>query len=184
VEFPSESHEPAELEVMLSGCSSDPERKAVREAFHTFSNGDPGAFSVKLAVLLTAHARALQSAPEAFVKVGQQVASEVVSAIGSHRLSVKEAAAVLSKEAAAISQQSTLAGQDLAQLREEFAKAIAAVQHLLCSIVEERKTIQAAVQGILSLSERRIMLGLVTAFAAGAGCCGATVWLWRSLCGF
>src|SRR5262245_13495639 len=102
---------------MLAGCATDAERKAVREAFYTFAQGDPGAFGVQFAVLLTAHARALKSAPEAFAKAGQRVSTEVIEAIGSHRLSVKEAAAVLSKEAANVGQQATLAGQDLAQLR-------------------------------------------------------------------
>ena len=184
VEFPAEVREPATLEVMLSGCSTEPERKAVREAFHTFAQGDPGAFSVQLAVLLTAHARALKSAPEAFAKVGQRVSAEVIDAIASHRLSVKEAAAVLSKEAAAVAEQSTLAGQDLARAREELVKCAAALQSLSSGIVEERKTIQAAAQAILSISERRIVIGLVAAFAAGLGCCGAAVWIWRSLCAF
>ncbi len=34
-----------ELEVMLSGCANDAERKAVLEAFHVFSQGDPGALA-------------------------------------------------------------------------------------------------------------------------------------------
>ena len=84
IDFPVEEHEPAALEVMLAGCATDAERKAVREAFYTFAQGDPGAFAVQLAVLLTAHARALKTAPEAFRKAGERVSSEVVETIASH----------------------------------------------------------------------------------------------------
>jgi hypothetical protein len=183
LDFPPEAREAPELEVMLGGCATDAERKAVREAFYTFAQGDPGAFGVQFAVLLMAHARALKSAPEAFAKVGQRVSAEVTDAIASHRLSVKEAAAVLSKEAATVADQSALAGQDLAQLREELVKCVGALQNLSLGIVEERKTIQAAAQAILFISERRIIFGLVVAFAAGVGSCGAAVWIWRLACG-
>jgi hypothetical protein len=101
IELPTKEHERPELEVMLSGCSSDSERKAVREAFHTFAQGDPGAFGVQFSVLLSAHANALKSASE--------------------------------------------------------------------RIIEERKLVQLACESILSLSERRIMIGLLLAFLCGMG---------------
>jgi len=184
VEFPVEASEPAELEVMLAGCATDAERKAVREAYHTFAQGDPGAFSVQLAVLLTAHARALKTAPEAFRKVGERVSSEVIEAIGSHRLSVKEAAAVLAKEAANVGQQAALAGQDLGHLREELSKCSEALRTIFAGVIDERRAIQAAVQSLESISERRILIGLTAAFSAGAVSCGVGVWIWRVLCGF
>ena len=136
IDFPVEEHEPAALEVMLAGCVTDAERKAVREAFYTFAQGDPGAFAVQLAVLLTAHARALKTAPEAFRKAGERVSSEVVETIASHRLSVREAAAVLSKEAANVGQQAV--GRVLA-LDEE-------------SITEERELVTAQLMQFLLLS--------------------------------
>jgi hypothetical protein len=92
-------NESPELEVMLSGCATDAERKAVRDAFHTFAQGDPGAFGVQFAVLLQAHANALKSASE--------------------------------------------------------------------RITEERKLIQVAAESMLSISERRIIIGLALAFLCG-----------------
>jgi hypothetical protein len=99
IELPAKEHEQPELEVMLSGCATEPERKAVREAFHTFAQGDPGAFGVQFSVLLIAHAHALKAASE--------------------------------------------------------------------RIREERKLVEAAAESMLSISERRIMIGLAIAFLLG-----------------
>lgn len=102
-----------ELEVMLSGCATDAERKAVRGAFHVFAQGDPGAFGVQFSVLLTAHANALKSASE--------------------------------------------------------------------RITEERKLIQQTAESMLSISERRIILGLLLAFALGVVSCAVVISTWRLL---
>ena len=184
IDFPVEGHEPAALEVMLAGCATDAERKAVREAFYTFAQGDPDAFAVQLAVLLTAHARALKTAPEAFRKAGERVSSEVIETIASHRLSVKEAAAVLSKEAANVGQQAALAGQDLCQLREELSKCSDGLRNIFAGVIDERRAIQAAAESLESISERRILIGLAAAFVAGAASCGLVPWIWRLVCTF
>ena len=47
VVFPDPPHERPELEFILSGCTTDDERKAIAQAFHTFAQGDPGGFSVQ-----------------------------------------------------------------------------------------------------------------------------------------
>jgi hypothetical protein len=169
---------------MLRGYATDAERKAVREAFYTFAQGDPGAFGVQFAVLLMAHARALESAPEAFAKVGQRVSAEVTDAIASHRLSVKEAAAVLSKEAANVGQQAALAGQDLCQLRDELSKCSDALRNIFAGVTDERRAIQAAAQASESISERRILIGLTAAFIVGAASCGLALWILRLVCTF
>ena len=183
LDFPPEAHEAPELEVMLAGCATDPERKAVREAFHTFSQGDPGAFSIQLAVLLTAHARALKAAPDAFNKAVANTFSEVNDTVVSHRLAVKEAQAALSKDVATLGQQAALAKGDLGQLREELSKCSEALQKIFAGIIDERRAFQAAAQALESISERRIVMGLVSAFAAGVASCGVAVWIWRALCG-
>jgi hypothetical protein len=184
IDFPAEAHEAPELEVMLAGCATDAERKAVREAFYTFAQGDPGAFAVQLAVLLMAHARALKTAPEAFRKTGERVSSEVIEAIASHRLSVKEAAAVLSKEAANVGHQAALAGQDLCQLREELSKCSGALRNIFAGIIDGRRAIHAAAESLESISERRILIGLTAAFVVGAASCGLALWIWRLVCAF
>src|SRR6516164_8712722 len=184
IDFPVEEHEPAALEVMLAGCANDGERKAVRDAFYTFAQGDPDAFAVQLAVVLTAHARALKAAPEAFRKAGERVSSEVVETIASHRLSVKEAAAVLSKEATNVGQQAALVGQDLCQLRKELSKCSDALRNIFAGVIDERRAIQAAAQSLESISERRILIGLTAAFVAGAASCGLALWIWRLVCTF
>ena len=168
---------------MLAGCATDPERKAVREAFHTFSQGDPGAFSIQLAVLLTAHAQALKAAPDALKKAVANTFSEVNDTVASHRLAVKEAQAALSQDVETIGQQVALANGDLGQLREELSKCSEALQKIFACIIDERRAIQAAAQALESISERRIVMGLVAAFAAGVASCGVAVWIWRALCG-
>jgi len=183
IDFPPEAHEAPELEVMLAGCATEPERKAVREAFHTFSQGDPGAFSIQLAVLLTAHARALRAAPDAFKKAVANMFSEVSDTVASHRLAVKEAQAALSKDVATVGQQAALAQGDLGQLREELSKCSETLQKLFAGVIDERRAVQAAAQALESISERRIVMGLVAAFAAGVASCGVAVWIWRALCG-
>jgi hypothetical protein len=82
--------EPPEMEVMLSGCANDAERKAVREAFHVFAQGDPGAFSVTFAVLLQAHASALKSCS---VRISEErklveAAAQSIASISEKRIAV------------------------------------------------------------------------------------------------
>jgi Flp pilus assembly pilin Flp len=182
IDFPAEAHEAAELEVMLAGCATEAERKAVREAFYTFAQGDPGTFGVQFAVLLAAHARALKAAPEALKKAVTGTFGEVNNTVASHRVAVKQAQATLSQEVATVGQQAAVANQDLRQLREELSKCSGTLQDVFAGLVEERKTIQAATGTILSISERRIIFGLLAAFAAGVVSCGAAVWIWTVLC--
>src|SRR5260370_39060468 len=100
VVFPDPPHERPELEFILSECTTDDERKAIAQAFHTFAQGDPGSFSVQFEVLLQAHSEALKSAPK---RLGKAVATEF-SNIGdlllAHRASVKEAGTAIVKHAA------------------------------------------------------------------------------------
>jgi hypothetical protein len=112
------------------------------------------------------------------------MSSEVVETIASHRLSVREAAAVLSKEAANVGHQAALAGQDLCQLREELSKCSDALRNIFAGVIDERRAIQAAAQSLESISERRILFGLTTAFIVGAASCGLALWIWRLVCAF
>jgi hypothetical protein len=114
----------------------------------------------------------------------QSQSSEVIETIASHRLSVKEAAAMLSKEAANVGQQAALAGQDLCQLREELSKCSDALRNIFAGVIDERRAIQAAVQSLESISERRILIGLTATFVAGAASCGLALWIWRLVCEF
>ena len=70
--LPDPPHERPELEFILSGCTTDDERKAIAQAFHTFAQGDPGSFSVQFAVLLQAHAKRLNRLPRGLAKPSQQ----------------------------------------------------------------------------------------------------------------
>ena len=44
LEFSDQLPERPELGILLKGCATDAERKAIREAFYTFAQGDPGGF--------------------------------------------------------------------------------------------------------------------------------------------
>ena len=156
--FPDPPHERAELEFILSGCTTDDDRKAIAQAFHTFAQGDPGSFSVQFAVLLHAHSEALKSAPK---RLGQAVAIAGAK-------SPEDAKAKLREQIVEISDCDNRSRESV-----------------LAKIVEERKAIQKAAEEILSISERRILLGLAAAFAAGLICnpvLGAIIaWIWRML---
>src|SRR5260370_18188782 len=126
IESPEESPEKPELEIMLSGCVPDAERKAVRDAFHTFAQGDPGGFSVQFAVLLQAHARALKSSPERLRKVVALEFTQMSDVMVSHRSVVKDSAAGIAKDAADIRDQVDLlakANQELRQLINQMPEA-------------------------------------------------------------
>ena len=79
--------------------------------------------------------------------------------------------------------------EDIAKLREQIVEISdcdnRSRESVLAKIVEERKAIQKAAEEILSISERRILLGLAAAFTAGLVCnpvLGAIIaWIWRML---
>jgi hypothetical protein len=91
-----------ELGILLSGCATDAERKAVRETFYTFAQGDPGSFSVQFAVLLQAHARALKYAPEQLRKTLATELAQMSDVIVSNRMALNTAASAIAKDAAGI----------------------------------------------------------------------------------
>jgi len=189
VVFPDPPHERPELEFILRGCTTDDERKAIAQAFHTFAQGDPGSFSVQFAVLLQAHAQALKSAPEILRKaVGTEFAN-VGDLLLAHKASVKEAESAIAKHAADWREEVEKLCEDIAKLREQIVELSdcdnRSRESVLAKIVEERKAIQQVAEVILSISERRILLGLAAAFVAGVVChpiLGATIaWIWRML---
>ena len=178
-----------ELEFILSGCTTDDERKAIVQAFHTFAQGDPGSFSVQFAVLLRAHAEALKSAPERLRKaVGTEFAN-LGDLLLAHKASVKEAGTAIAKHAADWQEEVEVLCEDLRKLREQIVELSdsdnRSRESVLAKIVEEREAIQKAAEVILSISERRILHGLIAAFAAGVVCypvlSAIISWVWRML---
>jgi len=171
VVLPDPPHERPELEFILSGCATDDERKAIVKAFHTFAQGDPGGFSVQFAVILRAHAQALKSAPERLRKAVETEFAKVGDLLLAHKASVKEAGSAIAKHAADWREEVVVLSEDIAKLREQIVELSdsnnRSLENVLAKIVEERKAIQKAAEEILSISERRILLGLAAAFAAG-----------------
>jgi hypothetical protein len=179
LELPLEIHESPELEVMLSGCATEPERKAVREAFNTFAEGDPKGFAAQFNTLLVAHARALKLAPEALKTAVTGPFRQVSDGLVSHRAAMTAVTSALSKDVEAIREQATLVVKDAEDLRGCFGKWSQALEAVLQGVVKEREAIHEATEAILSISERRIVLGLVAAFAAGVASCSIVIWAWR-----
>jgi uncharacterized protein YciU (UPF0263 family) len=178
-----------ELEFILSGCANDDDRKAIAQAFHTFAQGDPGGFSVQFAVLLRAHAEALKSAPE---KLRRSVGTEFASLgdlLLAHKASVKEAGSAIAKHAKDWHEEVEMVCEDIRKLREQIVELSdsdnRSRESVLAKIVEEREAIQNAAEVILSISERRIILGLTAAFVAGVVCYPVLsviiFWVWRML---
>ena len=182
-------HERPELEFILSGCTTDDERKAIVQAFHTFAQGDPGSFSVQFAVLLRAHAAALKSAPERMRKaVGIEFAN-FGDLLLAHKASVREAGSALAKYAKDLQEEVEMVCEDIRKLREQIVELSdsdnRSRESVLAKIVEEREAIQKAAEMILSVSERRVLMGLTAAFAVGVVCypvlSAVISWVWRML---
>jgi hypothetical protein len=187
--LPDPPHERPELEFILSGCATEGERNAIVQAFHTFAQGDPGGFSVQFAVLLRAHAEALKSAPERLRKALGTEFANLGELLLAHKASVKEAGTAIAEHAVDWREEVEVLSEDIRKLRERIVELTDCDnrrgESALAKIVEERKAIQKAAEEILSISERRILLGLAAAFAAGAVCYSILsaifAWIWRVL---
>jgi uncharacterized protein YciU (UPF0263 family) len=187
--LPDPPDERPELEFILSGCTTDDERKAIVQAFHTFAQGDPASFSVQFAVLLRAHAAALKLAPERLRKaVGTEFAN-LADLLLSHKASVKEAGTAITKHAADWQEEVEGLCEYLRKLREQIVELSdsdnRSRESVLTKIVEEREAIHKAAEMILSISERRILQGLTASFAVGVVCypvlSAIVSWVWRML---
>jgi hypothetical protein len=97
--------EKPELGILLKGCATDAERKAVHEAFYTFAQGDPGGFSVQFSVLLQAHAHILKCAPEHLRKALVMELEHITEVIVSSRSLLNSSANTITKDAADIHEQ-------------------------------------------------------------------------------
>src|SRR6516165_9163513 len=111
-----------ELGILLSGCVTDAERKAVRETFYMFAQGDPGSFSVQFAVLLQAHAGALKCAPEQLRKTLATETGQVSDVIVSNRMALNTAACAIAKDAAGIHDRVVRLAQFRCELEETISK--------------------------------------------------------------
>jgi hypothetical protein len=107
----------------------------------------------------------------------------------AHKASVKEAGSAIAKHAVDRREEVEKLCEDIAKLREQIVEISdcdnRSRESVLAKIVEERKAIQKAAEETLSISERRILLGLAAAFTAGFVCnpaLGAIIaWIWRVL---
>jgi hypothetical protein len=162
--LPDPPRERPQLEFILSGCATDDERKAIREAFHTFAQGDPGGFSVQFAVLLQAHARLLKSAPERLSKAAGSEFVKISDLLLAHKTSVKEAGSAIAKHVTDWREEVEMLSEDIRKVREQIVALSdcdnRSRESVLAKIVEERKAIQNAAEVVLSISERRILLAL------------------------
>ena len=156
--------ESPELELLLSGCSNTQQREAVLSAFHAFADGDHKGFAAKFAVLLQAHVAALHAAPERILAAVQPLLSEhernVTGAVSSASQACgglrEQVTAVLGAHAS-LSKLVTQRRVSETAAREQFFHAVAA---------ESEKVTQAAAD-ILSISEKRIALGLFISYLLG-----------------
>jgi hypothetical protein len=168
IELSKQLPEQPELEIMLRGCVTDAERKAVREAFYTFAQGDPGGFSVQFAVLLQAHARVLKCAPESLRKVVATELALMTDVIVSNRSALRDSASAIAKDAANVHHQVLLLSEFNQELRELINKMreseAAARETFLTRIGRETSAIQDAAESILSISERWILMAIVAVY--------------------
>jgi hypothetical protein len=163
-----------ELELLLSGCSNGPQREAVLSAFHAFADGDHKGFAAKFAVLLQAHVAALHAAPERILAAVQPLLSE-------HERNVTGATACAKHVCGELRDQVTAVIEAQEQLSElvtqgRAAEMTARDQFFLTVATESRKVTEAAAD-ILSISEKRIALGLLISYLLG-------ILTWPAVAGF
>jgi hypothetical protein len=171
IELSNQVPEQPELEILLDGCATDAERKAVREAFYTFAQGDPGGFSVQFAVLLQAHARVLKCAPERLRKALSTELTPITQVIISNRSALEGSARSIAKDATDIHDQVSLLSEFNQELRELIIKMreseAAARETFLRQIDREISAIQDATQSILFISKRWILLAVFAVYLIG-----------------
>jgi hypothetical protein len=163
--------EKPELGILLSGCITDDERKAVREAFYTFAQGDPGGFSVQFAVLLQAHARVLECAPERFSKALATELARMTDLIVSSRTALNAAASAIAKDAAGIHDQVVSLAEFQCELEELISKTHKSEaqtrEKFLTRIDRETNVIREAAESIVAVSGRWILLAIVAVYLIG-----------------
>jgi hypothetical protein len=160
-----------ELGILLNGCVTDAERKAVREAFYTFAQGDPAGFCVQFAVLLQAHARVLKCAPERLRKALAMELTQMTDVIVSNRSALNTSASTIAKDAADIRDQVVCLAEFQRELRELVSKMreseAAAREKFLARIDQETSAIQDAAESIITVSGRWILLAIIAVYLIG-----------------
>jgi hypothetical protein len=160
-----------ELGILLSGCVTDAERKAVGEAFYTFAQGDPGSFSVQFAVLLQAHVHAIKCAPEQLRKTLATELAQMSDVIVSNRMALNTAASAIAKDAAVIHDQVVSLAEFQCELEELISKtheseAEARVK-FLTQINRDTNTIREAAESILFVTGGWILAAILTVYLLG-----------------
>jgi len=160
-----------ELGILLSGCVTDAERKAVGETFYTFAQGDPGSFSVQFAVLLQAHARALKCAPEQLRKALATESAQMSDVIVSNRTALNTAASAIAKDAAGIHDQVVNLAEFQCELEELISKTheseAEARAKFLTQIDREANAIRKAAESILFVTGRWILVAILAVYLLG-----------------
>ena len=187
--FPQQPPDPPELEYLLHGCADETERDVVRHAFHTFALGDPGGFSIQFAALLQAHARALKSVPERLRKAVATEFAAMSDSLAAHRSSLKEAETAISKNAEGIHEQVVSLTEETQELRTVISQMReaedAARVTLFTRVSEETQKIQDAVESILDISTKRILIAIAAAYLMGVASYPVIEaqfsWVWKLL---
>jgi hypothetical protein len=177
--------EKPELGILLSGCVRDAERKAVREAFYTFAQGDPGGFSVQFAVLLQAHARVLNRAPERLREALAVELEQMTDVIASNRLSLSTSASSITKDAADIHDQVVCFAEFQRELRELVSKMhkseAVAREKFLAGISDKTNAIDDAAESIIFISGRWTLVAIIAVYLVGIASypifVGVVIWL-------
>jgi hypothetical protein len=153
-----------ELELLLSGCANRQQREAVLDAFHSFADGDHKGFASKFAVLLQAHAAALHATPERILGAVKPLLSEHGRNFTDSALQVTRACGEVKEQVASVLDLGARLSELVTQGR---AAELAARDQFLHSVQTETKKVIDAAAEIVSISEKRIGLGLFVSYLVG-----------------
>ena len=92
---------PALPGMLLRRYADEADRNAIRNAFYGFAAGDPNTFSVRFAVLLEAHATAMETAPERLKRLLAAMLKELRDLLAAYQADMRRAAEKVTQHEAA-----------------------------------------------------------------------------------
>jgi hypothetical protein len=165
---------PAVPGMLLRRYADETDRNAIRNAFYGFAAGDPNTFSVRFAVLLEAHATAMEMAPEVLKHRLAVMLKELRELMAAYQADVRRAAEKVTQHEAAFNealrQHRAATDRQIAELRQEIARNAEAAGKL-----------QRHADRLSEMTDNRVAWGLGLAFVSGGLIVTVIPWLLHSL---
>jgi hypothetical protein len=162
-----------ELGMLLRRYAQEADREAILNAYYKFASGDPETFPVQFAVLLEAHTKAMETAPELLKHRLGLMLKELREVMAAHQVDMRRCAEK-------VAQHEALIREELQRHRDATARQMAELRKEVGRIAEAAGEIQRHGDTLTYLTGKRIAWGLGLAAVSGA----VVVVLLEMLCRF